>query len=183
MLKLPLISGNVLPELDAKRKVFFGRTYAYTFLDQHGTLFSPNAAVFSWFRQLNSWISSRNTRRWFLFLFEDNSPKNQRHELPGFFIFFVANYPLPIHCFDSSFVPRVNCFIHGYDSTQNQGLIASKHSIETSSRRCFCSILSKRFVNLVHGFLMSKFSVNTQCAALFEMSTTSRSLLVVIFNF
>ena len=51
----------------------------------------------------------------------------------------------------------------------------AKHSIETSSRRCFCSIVSKRGTHLVHSFLMFKFSVNMRCIALFEMPTISAS--------
>ena len=64
------------------------------------------------------------------------------------------------------------CFIHGYKSTQKVGFIAvniAKHSIETSSRRCFCSIVSKRGTHLAHSYFMSKFLINMRCTTLFEM--------------
>ena len=51
----------------------------------------------------------------------------------------------------------------------------AKHSIETSSRRCYCSIVSKRGTHLVHSFLMSKFSVNMRWTTFFEMPTMSAS--------
>ena len=51
----------------------------------------------------------------------------------------------------------------------------AKHSIETSSRRCFCFIVSKRDTYLAHSFLMRRFSVNMRCIALFEMPTMSAS--------
>ena len=49
----------------------------------------------------------------------------------------------------------------------------SKHSIETSSRHCFCSIVSKRGIHLAHTFLMSKFSGNMRFTALFEINIMS----------
>ena len=51
----------------------------------------------------------------------------------------------------------------------------TKYSIETSSRRCFCTTLSKYDIHLVHRFLMYKFSVNMRCTVLFEMPTMSAS--------
>ena len=53
--------------------------------------------------------------------------------------------------------------------------IIVKHSIETSSRRCIESIVSKRGTHFAHSFLMSKFSVNMQCTAFLEMPTLSDS--------
>ena len=51
----------------------------------------------------------------------------------------------------------------------------AQHWIETSSRRCFCFIMSERSTHLVHFFLMSKSLVNMRCTALFEMLTMSAS--------
>ena len=51
----------------------------------------------------------------------------------------------------------------------------AKHSIERSSRRCFCYIVSKGDTHLAHSFLISKLSENMQCPAPFEMPTMSAS--------
>ena len=50
-----------------------------------------------------------------------------------------------------------------------------KHSFETSSRPCFCFIVSKRCTHLKHSFLVSKFSDNMRRAALFKLPATSVS--------
>ena len=51
----------------------------------------------------------------------------------------------------------------------------AKHSVETSSRCCFCSIVSKHGTHLAYSFLMSNFSVNIRCTGLFEIPTMSAS--------
>lgn len=51
----------------------------------------------------------------------------------------------------------------------------AKYSIKPSSRRTFYSIVNKRDTHLGHSFLMSKFQVNMQCTAHFEMRTMSAS--------
>ena len=89
------------------------------------------------------------------------------------------------HCFDCSFVSDVKWWTHASARVMNRRKKSAlllwkidKHSIETSSRRCFCSIVSKRGTHLAHSFLMSKFSVNMWRTALFvmpTMSTRSRS--------
>ena len=64
---------------------------------------------------------------------------------------------------------------HSYESTQKLDLLQRKivkYSIETSSRCCFCSIMS---TNLLTFFSCLKFSVSMQCAVLFEISTMSAS--------
>ena len=53
----------------------------------------------------------------------------------------------------------------------------AKHLSETSLRRYFCFIMSKRGTHLAHIFFVSKFSVSIQCTAIFEMVTTSKCLL------
>ena len=68
------------------------------------------------------------------------------------------------------------CFIHGYKLLQNSVLLRrniDKILIETSSRSCFCSIVSRTYLG--HRFLMSKFSVNMRFTAHFEMSVMSVS--------
>ena len=52
-----------------------------------------------------------------------------------------------------------------------------KHSIETSLRRSFCSIIGKRGTDLAHSFLMSKFSFIMRCKALFV------SHIILFFGF
>jgi len=98
------------------------------------------------------------------------------------FAFFGADSPFSVHCFDCSFVSGVKWWTHVssmvMNRRKNSALLLrniAKHSIETSSRRCFCSIVSKRGTHLAHSCLISKFSANMRCTALFEMFTMSAS--------
>lgn len=106
--------------------------------------------------------------------------KNWRHETV--FAAFGVDSPLSAHCFDSSFVSGVKCS-HVSSLVMNRCKTlplllwnTTKHSIETSSGHCFCSIASKHNTHFVHSFLISKFSVNMRCIAPFEMPTMSASL-------
>ena len=61
-----------------------------------------------------------------------------------------------------------------------------KHSIETSSRNCFCSTMSKGCTHITHSFLMSKFSINARCRALFEIPTMyvkSHNYVTFLYHF
>ena len=96
--------------------------------------------------------------------------------------FFGADSPLSVHCFDCSFVSGVKWRTYVSSMIMNRRKKSAlllwniaKHSIETSLRRCFCSIVSKRGIYFEHSFFMSKFSVNMQCTALFEMPIISAS--------
>ena len=71
-----------------------------------------------------------------------------------------------------------SCFILDYESTQNSTVARrklTKRSNETSSRCCFCSIVSKRGSHLSYSFLTSEFLVDMRCTALLEMPTMSAS--------
>ena len=150
--------------------------------------FLPNTIVFSCCHQLNVVISLHNTRHWcFLFVKIINEnyltriQKIDAKTLLGDWTVFVlsgTDSSLSVHCFDRSLVSGVMWWIHGYGSTQNSVLLwrnIAKHSIEVSLIRCFCTIVNKRGNHLEHSFLMSKFSINMRCTALFEMLTVSAS--------
>ena len=91
---------------------------------------------------------------------------------------FWLNLNRSVHCFDCCFVSDVKWWIHVSFMVMNgrkkSALFlwnVAKHSIGTFSRRCFCYIVSKCGKHLAHSLLMSKFSVNMQCTALFKMPT------------
>ena len=97
-------------------------------------------------------------------------------------VFFGVYYFLSVHCFDCSFVSGVKWWTHVSSQVMNRRKKLSlllyniaKHSIETSLRRCFCSIVSKRGTHLAYSSLMFEFSVNIQCKALFKIRTISVS--------
>ena len=109
-------------------------------------------------------------------------PKNWHHDFVRrrnfFFVFFGTDSlrfnPLLWLFFYLRFEVMDTCFNYGHESTKIWFYLRwniIKYAIETSSRRRFCSIRSKRSNHLRHGFLLSKFSVNMHYTALFEMPT------------
>ena len=98
------------------------------------------------------------------------------------FALFGADSPLLVHCFDFSFVSGVKWWTYVLSMVMNRRRKSAlllwnfaKDSIETASRRCFCSIERKRGTHLAQSFLMIKFVVGMRCTALFEMPTMSGS--------
>ena len=94
------------------------------------------------------------------------------------FAFFVAVSPFSIHCFDSSFVSGVKCWTHistiVINQRKNVALLQRhklKHSIETSSGRCFPLLWANVASISCTTFLCPKFQ------PIFKMSTVSVSSL------
>ena len=146
----------------------------------NNTFFFAKCGHFSWFHHSSAVISLHNTHRWFFFLFQDNQSELFHVHLKNWCYDFSSRWNC-LRLLRSRFSPfgalfwlflRLRCevidpcFIHGYESTQKPALLLwniAKHSIETSSRRCFCSIVSKRGIQLAHSFLMTKFLFNMRC--------------------
>ena len=108
------------------------------------------------------------------------SQKTDAIDLPadGTVFAFGADSPFSVHCFDYSSISVEKWWTHvSYmvmNRCQKSALLLwkiDKHSIETFSRRCICSIVSQRGTLLAHSFHMSKFLANIRCKALFEMPT------------
>ena len=98
------------------------------------------------------------------------------------FTFFRADFPLWVHCFKCTFTSGVKWWTLISSMVMNRWKNSSllrlniiKHLMETSPRRRFYSTVCKRGTHLSNNFLMSKFSVNMRCTALFEMHTMSAS--------
>ena len=154
------------------------------YLDETTLNFLPTAAVISRFYHSIDVISSSNTRRWLFFVFEGNEnyftciPKIWCHDLASRWncLRLLCNRFSPLSPFFWLFL-RLRCEVIDpcfltivMNRRKKSALLLwniAKHSIETSSRRCFCSIVSKRSTLLVHSFLVFKFSVNMRYTALF----------------
>lgn len=96
------------------------------------------------------------------------------------FAYFCVDSPLSVHCFDHFFISNVKWWIHISSMIMNwyknfAYCSETSPNTETSSRHCFCSIMSKCGTHLTHSFLIYMFTVNMRCIALFEISTMADS--------
>jgi len=124
----------------------------------NNTFFFTKFGRFSLISSLKRCNKIAQYRRWCFFLFEDNQWKLP-HAHPKktdaitfpvdkvVFAFFGPDSPLTIHCFDCSFVSGVKWWTHVDPWRKNSALFLrniAKQFIETFSRPCFWSIVSKR---------------------------------------
>ena len=140
----------------------------------------PNAAIFSWFHQLNAAIRSHNIRHWLFFSLLKVINKNYTTRIPKNWRYDLSSRWNCLHLLWNRFSPFSSLF--WLFSRLKREMFHLWIWIDAKTRLYYGETLSNILVPceqtwhyLAHSFSLSKFLVNMRCTVLFAMSTMCAS--------